>query len=68
MVSVGAHYLGIKRRTETPDGSVQMTPTASTESMSQERERICSIDVVLDNEEVAALAVNPDDLIKVCSI
>ena len=42
-----------------------MTPTASTDSVSQERERLSSMDAVLDTEEVAALTIHPEDLIKV---
>lgn len=58
-----------KRRGETPDGSSQMTPTASTESISKQdqRDRMTSLDAVLDTPEIAALAVDPEDLIKVLS-
>lgn len=57
-----------KKKGETPEGSVQATPTASSESVSQEKERPHSVDFPLDNEEIAALTVTTEDLIKVvCS-
>ena len=52
------------RRRDPSDGSVQATPTASVESMNQERDRY-NFDAVLDNEEIAALSIKPDDLIRV---
>lgn len=62
---ISNNTLGSKRKGETPEGSVQATPTTSIESISQEREHLYSIDVPLDNQEIAALNVQEEDLIKV---
>lgn len=65
MVRIISNYPTIgKKKGETPEGSVQATPTTSVESVS-EKERIHSIDIPLDTEEIAALGVKPEDLIRV---
>lgn len=52
-----------KKKTETPEGSMQETPTTSVESINQES--INTIDLPLDSKEIASLTVTTEDLIKV---
>ena len=72
-IGFGAHYLEShflpallnKKKQETPEETIQVTPCASMESVSMEKEQTSYIDVPLEGEEISALAVNPNDLIKV---